>query len=70
MNVIPMPCIIEDFVVLQAFFKLRHDTKVEHIFAVGNVGKKFEITLVKYLLLHISLSRFGVLVQFVTLCNK
>ncbi|KAH1227478.1 Dolichyl-diphosphooligosaccharide--protein glycosyltransferase subunit 2 [Glycine max] len=26
----------------QAFFKLRHETKVEHIFVVGNTGKKFE----------------------------
>ncbi|KAK2633691.1 hypothetical protein Ddye_016266 [Dipteronia dyeriana] len=29
----------------QAFLKLRHETKVEHIFLVGNSGKKFEITL-------------------------
>ncbi|KAK7345759.1 hypothetical protein VNO77_16370 [Canavalia gladiata] len=29
----------------QAFFKLRHETKVEHIFVVGNTGKKFEIIL-------------------------
>lgn len=50
---------IEVFVVLQAFFKLRHETKVEHIFVVGNTGKKFEKVLVKYLLLHIiSLSGF------------
>ncbi|KAH1227479.1 Dolichyl-diphosphooligosaccharide--protein glycosyltransferase subunit 2 [Glycine max] len=27
---------------LKAFFKLRHETKVEHIFVVGNTGKKFE----------------------------
>ena len=41
------------FVVFQALFKLRHETKVEHIFVVGNTGKKFEIILVKYLLLQI-----------------
>ncbi|KOM35242.1 hypothetical protein LR48_Vigan02g139200 [Vigna angularis] len=29
----------------QAFFKMRHETKVEHIFMVGNIGKKFEIIL-------------------------
>ncbi|RDX94044.1 Dolichyl-diphosphooligosaccharide--protein glycosyltransferase subunit 2, partial [Mucuna pruriens] len=29
----------------QAFFTLRHGTKVEHIFVVGNTGKKFEIIL-------------------------
>ncbi|KAI4301082.1 hypothetical protein L6164_034398 [Bauhinia variegata] len=29
----------------QAFLKLRHETKVEHIFVIGNTGKKFEITL-------------------------
>ncbi|KAK3193519.1 hypothetical protein Dsin_024829 [Dipteronia sinensis] len=29
----------------QAFLKLRHETKVEHVFLVGNSGKKFEITL-------------------------
>ncbi|MED6108010.1 hypothetical protein PIB30_019413 [Stylosanthes scabra] len=29
----------------QAIFKLRHETKVEHMFVVGNVAKKFEITL-------------------------
>ncbi|XP_027349753.1 dolichyl-diphosphooligosaccharide--protein glycosyltransferase subunit 2-like [Abrus precatorius] len=29
----------------QAFFKLRHETKYEHIFVVGNTGKKFEIIL-------------------------
>ncbi|KAF7804626.1 dolichyl-diphosphooligosaccharide--protein glycosyltransferase subunit 2 [Senna tora] len=29
----------------QAFLKLRHETKVEHIFAVGNTGEKFEIIL-------------------------
>lgn len=58
MNVISM-LFIEVFVVLQAFFKLRHETKVEHIFVVGNTGKKFEKVLVKYLLLHIiSLSGF------------
>ncbi|KAH1227481.1 Dolichyl-diphosphooligosaccharide--protein glycosyltransferase subunit 2 [Glycine max] len=27
---------------ITAFFKLRHETKVEHIFVVGNTGKKFE----------------------------
>ncbi|KAK7393388.1 hypothetical protein VNO78_21942 [Psophocarpus tetragonolobus] len=31
----------------QAFFKLRHETKVEHIFVVGNSGKKFEIILTR-----------------------
>ncbi|TKY62345.1 Dolichyl-diphosphooligosaccharide--protein glycosyltransferase subunit 2 [Spatholobus suberectus] len=29
----------------QAFFKLRHETKHEHIFVVGNTGMKFEIIL-------------------------
>ncbi|OAY34613.1 dolichyl-diphosphooligosaccharide--protein glycosyltransferase subunit 2 [Manihot esculenta] len=29
----------------QAILKLRHDTGVEHIFLIGNTGKKFEITL-------------------------
>ncbi|KAK7284129.1 hypothetical protein RJT34_18869 [Clitoria ternatea] len=29
----------------QAFFKLRHETKYEHIFMVGNSGNKFEIIL-------------------------
>ncbi|ESW16876.1 hypothetical protein PHAVU_007G191800 [Phaseolus vulgaris] len=29
----------------QAFLKLRHETKIEHIFVVGNTGKKFEIIL-------------------------
>ncbi|OIT31333.1 PREDICTED: dolichyl-diphosphooligosaccharide--protein glycosyltransferase subunit 2-like [Nicotiana attenuata] len=29
----------------QAFLKLRHESKVEHIFVVGNSGKKFEIIL-------------------------
>ncbi|TKY52750.1 Dolichyl-diphosphooligosaccharide-protein glycosyltransferase subunit 2 [Spatholobus suberectus] len=29
----------------QAFFKLRHETKVEHVFVVGNTSKKFEIIL-------------------------
>ncbi|KAK4273035.1 hypothetical protein QN277_021508 [Acacia crassicarpa] len=29
----------------QAFLKLRHETKVEHIFVVGNTGQKFEIIL-------------------------
>ncbi|TXG63843.1 hypothetical protein EZV62_010837 [Acer yangbiense] len=29
----------------QAFLKLRHETKVEHVFLVRNSGKKFEITL-------------------------
>jgi oligosaccharyltransferase complex subunit delta (ribophorin II) len=27
----------------QAFLKLQHETKIEHIFLVGNTGKKFEI---------------------------
>lgn len=31
---------------MQAFLKLRHETKIEHIFLVGNSGKKFEIILV------------------------
>ncbi|KAA3458707.1 dolichyl-diphosphooligosaccharide--protein glycosyltransferase subunit 2-like [Gossypium australe] len=30
----------------QAFLKLRHESKVEHIFVVGNSGKQFEIVLV------------------------
>ncbi|KAH1258422.1 Dolichyl-diphosphooligosaccharide--protein glycosyltransferase subunit 2 [Glycine max] len=29
----------------QAFFKLKHETKHEHIFVVGNTGRKFEIIL-------------------------
>nr|KJB09973.1 hypothetical protein B456_001G179000 [Gossypium raimondii]KJB09975.1 hypothetical protein B456_001G179000 [Gossypium raimondii] len=29
----------------QAFLKLRHESKVEHIFVVGNSGKQFEIVL-------------------------
>ncbi|KAH7577686.1 hypothetical protein JRO89_XS01G0285000 [Xanthoceras sorbifolium] len=29
----------------QAFLKLRHETKVEHVYLVGNSGKKFEIIL-------------------------
>ncbi|CAK9171431.1 unnamed protein product [Ilex paraguariensis] len=29
----------------QAFLKLRHETKIEHIFVVGNSGKQFEIVL-------------------------
>ncbi|KAG4393766.1 hypothetical protein GLYMA_03G164400v4 [Glycine max] len=57
----------------QAFFKLKHETKHEHIFVVGNTGRKFEIILVKYLLLHSSLSRFRcsscVLIKFVIICQ-
>ncbi|KAL7182967.1 hypothetical protein ACSBR1_041621 [Camellia fascicularis] len=30
---------------LQAFLKLKHETKVEHIFVLGNSGEQFEITL-------------------------
>ncbi|EXB88375.1 Dolichyl-diphosphooligosaccharide--protein glycosyltransferase subunit 2 [Morus notabilis] len=37
--------LIETLVWLQAFLKLRHESKVEHIFVVGNSGKKFEILL-------------------------
>lgn len=33
---------------VQAFLKLRHESKVEHIFVVENSGKKFEIILVKF----------------------
>lgn len=33
---------------LQAFLKLRHESKVEHIFVVENSGKNFEIILVKF----------------------
>lgn len=33
---------IKDFIILQAFLKLTHETKIEHIFLVGNTGKKFE----------------------------
>ncbi|KAJ7977223.1 dolichyl-diphosphooligosaccharide--protein glycosyltransferase subunit 2-like [Quillaja saponaria] len=29
----------------QAFLKLRHESKVEHVFVVGNAGKKFEVVL-------------------------
>ncbi|QCD97751.1 oligosaccharyltransferase complex subunit delta [Vigna unguiculata] len=29
----------------QAFFKLKHETNHEHIFVIGNTGKKFEIVL-------------------------
>lgn len=39
-------CGSEVSAVLQAFLKLRHETKVEHIFLVGKSGKKFEIVLV------------------------
>lgn len=47
MNIILLVLLIEKFVWLQAFLKLRHETKVEHIFVVGNSGK-FEIVLVKF----------------------
>ncbi|KAI8029899.1 hypothetical protein LOK49_LG01G03710 [Camellia lanceoleosa] len=30
----------------EAFLKLKHETKVEHIFVLGNSGEQFEITLV------------------------
>ncbi|CAL5424556.1 unnamed protein product [Camellia sinensis] len=30
---------------LQAFLKLKHETKVEHIFVLGNSGEQFEIIL-------------------------
>lgn len=43
------PQLLEKLVWLQAFLKLSHDSKVEHIFVVGNTGKKFEILLVKFL---------------------
>ncbi|XP_021903831.1 dolichyl-diphosphooligosaccharide--protein glycosyltransferase subunit 2-like [Carica papaya] len=33
----------------QAFLSLKHESKVEHVFVVGNSGKKFEIVLVKFL---------------------
>ncbi|KAF8394261.1 hypothetical protein HHK36_020468 [Tetracentron sinense] len=33
----------------QAFLKLRHESRVEHIFVVGNSGKQFVIVLVKFL---------------------
>lgn len=53
----------ETFVLLQALLKLKHETKYEHIFVVGNTGKKFEIIFVKYLLLYISLSRLTCLLS-------
>ncbi|PON62650.1 Dolichyl-diphosphooligosaccharide--protein glycosyltransferase subunit Swp [Parasponia andersonii] len=37
--------LVEKLVRLQVFLKLRHETKVDHIFVVGNSGKKFEILL-------------------------
>ncbi|KAI8021577.1 Protein HYPER-SENSITIVITY-RELATED 4 [Camellia lanceoleosa] len=38
--------VVENFVCLRAFLKLKHETKVEHIFILGNSGEQFEITLV------------------------
>ncbi|XP_070030469.1 dolichyl-diphosphooligosaccharide--protein glycosyltransferase subunit 2-like isoform X3 [Nicotiana sylvestris] len=40
----------------QAFLKLRHESKVDHIFVVGNSGKQFEIILL--LRLHVNLKNF------------
>lgn len=37
------------FLPFQVFLKLRHESKVEHIFVSGNSGKQFEIILVKFL---------------------
>ncbi|CAL5325791.1 unnamed protein product [Camellia sinensis] len=34
---------------LQGFLKLKHETKVEHIFVLGNSGELFEITLMALL---------------------
>ncbi|CAL5364322.1 unnamed protein product [Camellia sinensis] len=34
---------------LHAFLKLTHETKVEHIFVLGNSGELFEITLMALL---------------------
>ncbi|PNY10772.1 dolichyl-diphosphooligosaccharide-protein glycosyltransferase, partial [Trifolium pratense] len=34
----------------QAFLKLHHETKIEHIFLVGNTGKKFEIIFISLFL--------------------
>lgn len=61
MNVISMLCLLRFFFVWQAFLTLRHETKIEHVFLVGNTGKKFEIKFVSisYFLLPISLSRFN-----------
>lgn len=36
------------FLPFQVFLKLRHESKVEHIFVSGNSGKQFEIILVKF----------------------
>lgn len=32
---------------MQAFLKLKHETKVEHVFVLGISGKQFELVLVK-----------------------
>lgn len=37
---------------MQAFFKLKHESQVEHIFLVKTSGKKSELVLVKFLKLH------------------
>ncbi|OMP11124.1 Ribophorin II [Corchorus olitorius] len=50
----------------QALLKLRHESKIEHIFVVGNPGKQFEIVLVKYLLFH----RLSTFLDFLQLVDK
>jgi hypothetical protein len=40
---------------MQAFFKLKHESQVEHIFLVKTSGKKSELVLVKFLQLHLKL---------------
>lgn len=75
MNVISMLYFFRSFCFVgQAILKLKHESKIEHIFLVGNTGKKFEITFVSisYYISHclgLTISP-SVLVQVVTLCNK
>lgn len=37
---------------MQAFLKLTHESKVEHIFIVGSSGKQFTVVLVSFYFLH------------------
>ncbi|KAG6400908.1 hypothetical protein SASPL_137753 [Salvia splendens] len=48
----------------QAFLKLRHESGVDHIFLVGNSGKKFEIILVKASSLVLLLDFLGLVEKF------
>ncbi|GMP73911.1 hypothetical protein CsSME_00031500 [Camellia sinensis var. sinensis] len=46
----------------EAFLKLKHETKVDHIFVLGNSGEQFEITLrvrAEYVLTLVEKGRFG-----------